>query len=83
MNIKVLGSACKSCNELYEETLKAIKELGENYEVEYISDLQAIVEYQVMTIPALIVNDKIIVQGKSLKAKEIEKILVKTKEDEN
>lgn len=39
-NIKVLGSGCKSCHELYENAQKAIKDMGLNIEVEYITDIK-------------------------------------------
>ena len=40
MKIKVLGSGCTNCHKLYEETLKAVKNMGKDYEVEYITDIK-------------------------------------------
>lgn len=76
--IKVLGAGCKSCHELFENTKKAAAEMGLGIEVEYITDMQKIMEYGVMSMPALVVNDKVVSIGKVLKAAEIEKLLTKT-----
>ena len=73
--IKVLGSGCKSCHELYENAKKAVENLGLYVEVEYITDMEKVMSYGVMSMPALLVNDKIVSVGKVLKPKEIEKLL--------
>lgn len=75
MNIKVLGSGCASCHKLYEETLKAVKEMKKDYTVEYVTDIQVMLGYGIMTAPALLVDEKIVSQGRSLKAKDIIKLL--------
>lgn len=76
-NIKVLGVGCKSCHELYENTKVAVKNAELSVEVEYITDLEKVMEYGVSSIPALVVNEKIISIGKVLKANDIEKVLHK------
>ena len=73
--IKVLGAGCKSCHEQYENAKKAVESLGLNVEVEYITDMEKVISYGVMSMPALLVNDKIVSVGKVLKPKEIEKLL--------
>lgn len=73
--IKVLGAGCKSCHEMYENTKQAVKSLGLNIEVEYITDMQKVMEFGVMSMPALVINDKVMSMGKILKPSEIEKKL--------
>ena len=51
--IKVLGAGCKSCHEQYENTKRAVGEMGLSIEVEYITDMQKVMEYGVMSMPAL------------------------------
>lgn len=75
--IKVLGSGCASCHTFYENVIKAVKEMGIAVEVEYTTDLQKVMEYGVMSMPALVVNDKIISKGKVLKVGDIQKLLYK------
>lgn len=67
--IKVLGSGCKACHQLYDNTVKAVEGMG--IEVEYITDLQKIMEYGAMAMPALVVNEKLVSSGKTLKPAEI------------
>lgn len=75
-SIKVLGAGCKSCHELYENVKKAVEELGPDVEVEYITDMEKIMSYRVMSMPALVVNDKVVSTGKVLKVDEVKKFLV-------
>ena len=74
-SIGMLGTGCPSCHALFENAKKAAGSLGLNTEVEYITDLQKIMEYGVMSVPALMINDKVVSTGKVLKAAEIEKLL--------
>lgn len=73
--VKVLGAGCKSCHEQYENAKQAVENLGLNIEVEYITDMEKVMSYGVMSMPALLVNDKIVSVGKVLKPKEVEKLL--------
>ena len=75
--VKVLGAGCKSCHELYENTKKAVAEMGLSVEVEYITDMQKVMEYGVMSMPALVVNEKVVSMGKVLKAADVKKLLEK------
>ena len=47
MNIKILGGGCASCKKLYENTKKAVTEAMIKADVEYITDMQKIMEYGV------------------------------------
>lgn len=73
--IKVLGAGCKSCHDQYEEAKKAVASMGLGIEVEYITDLEKVMAYGVMSMPAIVVNDKVMTMGKVLKAKDVEKLL--------
>ncbi len=73
--IKVLGSGCKSCHQLYENAKEAMGKLGVKVEVEYVTDLEKIMAYGVMSMPALVVNEQIVSTGRVLKPEDIEKLL--------
>ena len=75
--MKVLGAGCKSCHEQFENAQKAVKMRGLSVEVEYITDMPKIMEYGVMSMPAIVVNEKVVSQGKVLKAADVEKLLAK------
>ena len=75
--IKVLGAGCKSCHEQYENAKAAVQALGLKVEVEYITDMEKVMEYGVMSMPAIVVNDQVVSMGKVLKAADVEKLLQK------
>ena len=75
--IKVLGAGCKSCHEQYENVKAAVKAMGLNLEVEYITDMEKVMGYGVMSMPAIVVNEKVVSMGKVLKAADVERLLRK------
>ena len=75
--IKVLGAGCKTCHEQYENAKAAVAALGLSIEVEYITDMEKVMEYGVMSMPAIVVNDQVVSMGKLLKAADVEKLLRK------
>lgn len=75
--IKVLGAGCKSCHDQYENAKIAVNNLGLSIEVEYITDMAKVMEYGVMSMPAIVVNEKVAVMGKVLKPAEVEMLLKK------
>ena len=70
---KVLGAGCKSCHSMYENALKAAEGLG--IEVEYITDMEKVMYYGVMSMPALVVDDRVVSSGKVLSESEIASFL--------
>ncbi len=75
MNIKVLGGGCKKCEALLKATKEAVASKGIDADVEYITDMEQIMNYGVMSMPALMVDGKIVSTGKVLKEKEVAKYL--------
>jgi len=73
--IKILGSGCKNCTVLRENTEVALKELGMEAEIIKVEDFKDIMEYGVMSTPALVIDEKVISYGKVLKPKDIVKVL--------
>lgn len=79
MVFKILGSGCKNCVSLKENTEAAIKELGIQAEIEKVTDFKDIMAYGVMSTPALVIDEKVVSYGKVLKSKEIINIIEKVK----
>ena len=75
MNIKVLGGGCCKCENLLEAVKEAVAEKEINAEIEYITDMAKIMEYGIMSTPALMVDNKVVSMGRVLKAKEVLKYL--------
>ena len=75
MNIKVLGGGCCKCENLLGAVKEAVAEKGIVAEIEYITDMTKIMEYGIMSTPALIIDNKVVSMGRVLKAKDVAKIL--------
>lgn len=64
MKIEILGIGCPKCNATTENVKKALSELGKTAEVVKITDIKQMMERGVMSTPALIIDGKLMVQGK-------------------
>lgn len=62
--LQVLGPGCPKCKMLAERTEAAAKELGIEYTLEKVADLDAMLELGVMATPALVVDGAVKVVGK-------------------
>ena len=76
MNIKVLGGGCRSCEALLDAVQEVVAKNNINADIEYITDMEKIMGYGIMSMPALMIDDKLISSGRVLKAKEIEKLII-------
>ena len=73
--IKVLGAGCASCHKQYENVKQAVANLALSVEAEYVTDLAKVMEYGVMSMPAIVANEKVVAMGKVLSVAEVEKLL--------
>ena len=74
-NIQILGPGCPKCQKLAEESEKAAKELGLDFEIVKVTDLKEIMKYGVLTTPGLAVDGKVKAVGKVLDAQKIKEFL--------
>lgn len=79
MLIKILGSGCKSCEVLTDNTKTALEEMGLEAEVIKVTDFKEIMAYGVMSTPTLVIDEKVVSVVKTLKPKEIIQILEKVR----
>lgn len=77
MEIKVLGPGCKKCGTLAEATKKAVEELSVDANITKIDDMVQILSYGVMSTPALVINEKVVVSGKVPSVAEIKGLIEK------
>jgi len=77
MDIKVLGTGCAKCKTLEKHTNQAVAELGINATVNKVEDIVEIMKYGVMTTPALVLDDKVLIKGKVPSVAEIKDLLNK------
>ena len=62
--IKVLGPGCANCQRLSQLTEQALAELGRPEQVEKVTDYAAIAAYGVMSTPAIVVDDQVLMAGR-------------------
>ena len=63
MEIKVLGSGCTTCKNLYELTKRAVQEMELKDEVEYVTDVAKIIEMGILSTPVIIINGQVVMTG--------------------
>jgi small redox-active disulfide protein 2 len=73
--LQILGTGCPKCTKLAELTEAAAKQLGLDYELVKITDINQIMEFGVMMTPALAVDGQIKVVGKVPGVDEIKKLI--------
>lgn len=77
MEIKVLGPGCPKCTALAESVESVATEMGLEYDIEKISDLNTIMGFGVFMTPGLMVDGEVKSVGKVPTADEIKKMLEK------
>jgi small redox-active disulfide protein 2 len=74
-SIQVLGSGCPTCKKLFELTKLAVSELNLGVDVEYINDIQKIMDLGVMSSPVIAVNGKAVLAGQLPSVEKIKELL--------
>jgi len=75
MEIKILGTGCPRCKTLEEITRKVVKDNGIEANITKVEDIVEIMKYNIMTTPALVVNEKVVSKGRIPSADEIKQYL--------
>ncbi|MCC7552228.1 TM0996/MTH895 family glutaredoxin-like protein [Candidatus Micrarchaeota archaeon] len=77
MKIEILGSGCPNCKKVVEITRKAIEETKVNAEIIKITNIGEIINYGVMSTPAIVINGEIKSYGRIPDIEEIKNWLKK------
>ena len=77
MEIKILGTGCPKCKTLEELTRKVVKDNGIDATITKIEDIVEIMKFNIMTTPALVVNEKVVSKGRIPSVDEIKQFLTK------
>ncbi len=76
MKITVLGTGCSKCKTLYATVVKVAEEMGLQAEITKQEDMAEILKYNVMTLPALVIDEKVVAKGQ-LSPEQVSEILKK------
>lgn len=71
MKIEILGTGCAKCKTLEVNTKQAIAKIGGFHEVKKVEDIVEIMNYGVMSTPALVVDGVVKSSGKVLSVDEV------------
>ena len=71
MEIKILGTGCPSCRALYETVKQAVDESGIEATVVKEEDVLKIISYNILSLPAFVIDEKIVSAGKKLSVAEV------------
>ena len=75
MDIKVLGSGCAKCKTTYEMIEKIVKENQLDATLSKVEDIVELLNYGIMTTPAIVVDGEVKLKGHVPTESEIKKIL--------
>ena len=77
MEIKILGTGCPKCKALEKATINALAELDIAANVSKVEDIMQIMNYGVISTPALVIDEKVVIKGRLPSENEIKEILTK------
>lgn len=75
MKIEILGTGCSKCKALEEATKQAVAKIGGFHEVKKVEDIVEIMNYGVMSTPALVVDGVVKSSGKVLSIEDVVNLL--------
>ena len=75
MEIKVLGSGCSRCKKALEVVEKVVLENNVDAQVEYVTDIERVMSYNVLSMPAIVVDGEVRLKGSVPSESDIRKVL--------
>jgi small redox-active disulfide protein 2 len=77
MEIKILGPGCAKCKTLDKLTREVVEKNGINATITKVEDIMEIMKYGVMSTPALVLDEKVVVKGRVPSSDEIKQLLTR------
>ena len=77
MEIKILGPVCPKCKTLEKMTREVVEKNGIDATVTKVEDIVAIMNYGVLTTPALVVDEKVVLKGRLPSLDELKSLLTR------
>lgn len=72
---RILGTGCPRCRALAHNAEMAARQLGLDFQIEWVSQVEKILEYDVFMTPALVVDDRVVVVGVVPSMEELKRLL--------
>ncbi len=79
MIIKILGTGCPKCKLLEQIIKEAVSQLWISADIIKIQDMEDIMQYDIMSTPALIIDERVIITGRIPNKEEMKRILLNEK----
>lgn len=76
MEIKILGTGCPKCKTLEKLTREVVAETGIEANISKVEDIMQIMNYGVISTPALVIDEKVVLKGRVPSIKEIKNLLI-------
>ena len=75
MTIKVFGSCCSKCTKMYTYAEEIIKEHALEATLDKVTDMKEQMRYGIMSLPALVIDERVVSAGRMLSKKDMEKFI--------
>ena len=76
--IKILGTGCPNCKRTEAVVKTVVEELGLSINIEKVEDIQDIMAYDIMSTPAVVLDEKVVIKGRVPSFDEIKNLLKET-----
>jgi len=77
LHIRILGAGCPACQSLTQLMFKVVTDLGVPADVEHVTDYGQIAALGVLSVPALLIDDRLVVAGRVPRIDELKELLCK------
>lgn len=64
LTVKILGSGCANCKKLEAVAREAATSAGLQAEIVKVTDMKAMLAYDLLSTPGLVINDKLVCSGR-------------------
>jgi len=75
LTIRVLGPGCYACEKLEQDIKAILAEFNIAADVEHVRDINEIAGYGMVGTPSLVINEKVVLSGRTLPQSQLKKIL--------
>lgn len=75
ISIKVLSGGCSCCSQLYANVEQALEEMKIDCQPEFIYDITETLKYEVLQMPALVIDEKVVSTGSELTVEKVKEFI--------